>query len=80
MTDWAVLAGLTAVVAAGAYAQASIGFGLNLLLVPFALLLAPPLVPLPALVVNGAVSAVAAGRWSRPAAPCSPCSRRPAAR
>ncbi|WP_051570796.1 TSUP family transporter [Cryptosporangium arvum] len=60
MTDWAVLALLTVVVAAGAYVQASIGFGLNLLLVPCALLLAPPLVPLPALVVNGAVSAVVA--------------------
>ncbi|MFG1922069.1 TSUP family transporter [Cryptosporangium sp. NPDC048952] len=60
MTVFVLLVGLTLVVAAGAYVQASIGFGLNLLLVPFALLLAPHVVPLPALVVNGAVSALVA--------------------
>ena len=60
MTTVLLLIGLTAVVAAGAYVQASIGFGLNLLLVPFALLLMPHLVPLPALVVNGVVSGVVA--------------------
>lgn len=60
---------LTAVVAAGTAVQVLLGFGVNLLLVPAALLLWPGLVPVPAMVVNLLLSAGVAVRWGRYADP-----------
>ncbi|MBP2368322.1 TSUP family transporter [Pseudonocardia parietis] len=61
--DPAVLLGATAAVAAGTAVQVLLGFGVNLLLVPVALLLWPGLVPVPAMVVNLLLSAGVAMRW-----------------
>ncbi|MBC3192061.1 TSUP family transporter [Pseudonocardia sp. C8] len=52
-------------VAAGTAVQVLLGFGVNLLLVPVALLLWPGLVPVPAMVVNLLLSAGVAVRWRR---------------
>lgn len=56
--DLATLLAVTAIVAAGTSVQASIGFGLNLLTAPLLLLVAPGLVPGPALVANLALTAI----------------------
>jgi uncharacterized protein len=61
--DWGVVLGLTVCIAFGTYIQSTLGFGLNLLLTPFALLLLPGFVPVPALLVNGAVSLLVALRF-----------------
>ncbi|SFM84288.1 hypothetical protein SAMN05216207_1003207 [Pseudonocardia ammonioxydans] len=63
--DPTALAVLTAVVAAGTAVQVLLGFGVNLLLVPAALLVWPGLVPVPAMVVNLLLSAGVAARWGR---------------
>ncbi|ALE73618.1 MULTISPECIES: TSUP family transporter [unclassified Pseudonocardia] len=67
--DPTALAVLTAVVAAGTAVQVLLGFGVNLLLVPAALLLWPGLVPVPAMIVNLLLSAGVAVRWRRWADP-----------
>lgn len=50
--------GVTVCVGVGTFVQSSIGFGLNLLLTPFALLLFPGFVPVPAFIANGLLSLV----------------------
>lgn len=67
--DPSVLVAVTAVVAAGTAVQVLLGFGVNLLLVPAALLLWPGLVPVPAMLVNLVLSAGVAVRWRRHADP-----------
>lgn len=67
--DPGVLLAVTAVVGAGTAVQVLLGFGVNLLLVPAALLLWPELVPVPAMVVNLLLSAGVAVRWGRHADP-----------
>lgn len=57
------LIGLTVCLILGTYIQSTLGFGLNLLLTPFALLLLPGYVPVPALVANGVVSLIVAARY-----------------
>lgn len=51
---------LTVVVAAGSFIQSNLGFGLNLLLTPLALLFFPGVVPIPALIANGVLSTAVA--------------------
>lgn len=58
--DLLSIVALTVVVAAGSFVQSNLGFGLNLLLTPIALLFFPGVVPIPALIANGALSAVVA--------------------
>lgn len=54
---------LTLVAAAGSFIQSGLGFGLNLLLTPLGLLLLPEIVPIPALIANGVLSAFVAWRY-----------------
>ena len=62
---WVFFTVLTVAVGLGTFVQASLGFGLNLVVSPIALLVSPQLVPVAILILNVALSALIAVRGIR---------------